>query len=86
MKKFFESRRNRALTLFAIFLMKQKAYGAFMRNFTSLDSSISFDDLTFHRPRAYIIKAFNWTSTPEGADYWRFLDDKWSLVVSLFNL
>lgn len=86
MKKYFASRRDRALTLFLIFLEKNKAYAAFMCNFTGFDSSISFDDLAVHRPRAYITKAFNWSSTPEGADYWRFLDDQWSLVVSFFNL
>lgn len=86
MKKFFESRRSRPLTLFAIFLMRNKAYGAFMRNFSSLDSSISFDDLATRHPRTYIIDAFNWASTPEGADYWRYLEDRWCLVVSLFNL
>lgn len=86
MKKSFKFPDSQAFTLFCTFLMRNDAYSSFMRNLSE-SSSVS-DDRDFGRfnPKDYVNVAFIWSSTPEGSDYWLFLDSKWQFVVKLFKL
>lgn len=86
MKKTFKPSGNLSSSIFFTFLKQNKAYDLFMRNFSDPDLSLGIVLFNYNYPSVYISTAFRWASTPEGADYWRLLDDKWNLVVSLFNL
>lgn len=86
MKKSFKFADSQAFTLFCTFLKQNRAYNSFMRNLSE-SSSVS-DDRDFARfnPKDYVNVAFFWSSTPEGSDYWSFLDREWQFVVKLFKL
>lgn len=87
MKKTFKPSGNLPSSIFFAFLKQNKAYGSFKRNFSnSYYLHHGTFDLNNVNPSFYLVCAFTWSSTPEGKDYWSLLDDKWSLVVNLFNL
>lgn len=86
MKQQSNSFENLALDLFITFLGRNDAYGSFLRN---CSKNPSYPDISFLKnftPDLYIFGAFFWDSTPEGKDYWQFINDKWNLVLSLFKL
>lgn len=85
MKKTFKPSGNLSSSIFFTFLKQNKAYDLFMRNFSNSDLSLGIAVFNYDDPSSYISNAFCWAHTSEGADYWRLLDDKWNLVVSLFN-
>lgn len=85
MKKLTKSSIDPAFLLFCTFLKRNNANKAFIRNISEsrIYSYIaSLDDCS---PDCYILYAFRWTSTPEGGKYWDRLNDKWRLVLNLFN-
>lgn len=86
MKKTFKPSGDLASSIFFTFLKQNNAYDLFMRNFSNPYLAHGFVNLDCARPDAFISNSFRWASTPEGVAYWHLLDDKWNLVVSLFNL
>lgn len=76
---------NLAFSLFRVFLKRNDAYSSFMRNLFELQPFPYFRSLEDHTPDCYILSAFHWGSTPEGEKYWDLLNDKWKLVLNLFN-
>lgn len=85
MKKFSKSPNNSALSLFCTFLKRNGAYSSFMRNSSELRPFPYYEPFENFTPDCYILSAFHWASTPEGAKYWDLLNDKWKLVLNLFN-
>lgn len=85
MKKSPKFSNNPYLLLFCTFLKLNGAYSSFMRNFSELRPSPYYEPLESLTPEDYILSAFHWESTPEGGGYWNLLNDKWKLVLNLFN-
>lgn len=86
MKNPFKSSKFLALSLFCTFLKRNHVYHSFMRNFLKSLSGSDIKDLEKFDPEDYVGVAFAWPLTPEGANYWSFLDDKWRFIVKLFKL
>lgn len=85
MSNFFKSSDNLALSLFCVFLKQNRVYSSFMRNLSKSSSVSDIRDFDSFNPEDYVDGAFRWSSTPEGLDYWSFLDNKWRFVVNLFK-
>lgn len=85
MKKSFKFPDNPAFSLFCTFLRRNDAYGSFMRNFFEIRPFPYFGPFENYTPDSYLLSAFDWELTPEGGKYWDFLNDKWKLVLTLFN-
>ena len=85
MKKSPKFPNNQAFSLFCTFLKRNDAYSSFMRNLSELRSFPYFKSFEDCTPDCYLLFAFHWGSTPEGGKYWDLLNDKWKLVLNLFN-
>lgn len=86
MKNSFCSSEDLSLSLFTSFLTQNEAYDSYMRNCIKVNSPSCFSFLKYLIPESYVHGAFLWENTPEGFDYWKLINDKWKLVLDLFNL
>lgn len=86
MKKSSRSFESLSLSLFITFLGRNDAYGSFLRNCSKNPSYPDISVLKNLTPDSYVYGAFLWEKTPEGFDYWKLINDKWTLVLTLFNL
>lgn len=85
MKKSPKFSNDQVFQFFLFFLNRNKAYDSFVENLTDSRLFSFFDSFADTNPKYYIVLAFSWQSTPEGAKYWDDLNDKWRLSLKFFN-
>lgn len=61
---------------FSNFLLEHDAYHRFMINFKENKYDIS-SYIKLKSKCDYLMGAFKWTNSPEGFNYWSWLDDVW---------
>lgn len=71
--------KNHVINNFVRFLKENNVYDEYMEN-SDLNTNFIGDFIryfTVNHPKLYIMNAFGWMGTKQGADFWEKLHSKW---------